>query len=108
MIKTSFLSSGTLTIQNLSSELRSVSKWHQLGITLGLKLSQLDQIEEEACFDVERRRVKVLDTWMRNTPRPSWKLIVDALKEMGEMETAMNIEQKYMHGGTGGCELNYM
>ena len=83
-----------------------MSKWHQLAITLGLKLSQLDQIEKEAHFDVKSRRVKVLDTWMRNTPRPSWKLIVNALKEMGEMETAMNIEQKYMHGGTGECELN--
>lgn len=98
--------SGTPTIQNLSSELRSVSKWYQLGITLGLKLSQLDQIEEEASFDVKRRRVKMLDTWMQNIPRASWKLIVNALKEMGEMETAMNIEQKYMHGGTGECELN--
>ena len=83
-----------------------MSKWHQLGITLGLKLSQLDQIEEEARFDVEHRRVKVLDAWMRNTPRPSWKLIVDALKEMGEMETAMNIDQKYIHREPGRCKLN--
>ena len=102
------MSLGTLTIQSLSSELRSVSKWHQLGITLGLKLSQLDQIEEEACFDVERRRVKVLDTWMRITTRPSWKLIVDALKVMGEMHLAMNIEQKYIHREPGRCELNYL
>ena len=102
------MSLGTPTIQCLSSELRSVSKWHQLGITLGLKLSQLDQIEEEARFDVERRRVKVLDTWMRITPRPSWKLIVDALKEMGEMHLAMNIEQKYIHREPGRCELNYL
>lgn len=85
-----------------------MSKWHQLGITLGLKLSQLDQIEEEAHFDVERRRVKVLDTWMRNTPRPSWKLIMDALKEMGEMDLAMNIQQKYIHREPGRCELNYL
>ena len=85
-----------------------MSKWHQLGITLGLKLSQLDQIEKEARFDVERRRVKVLDTWMRNTPRPLWKLIVDALKDMGEMETAMNIEQNYIDREPGRCELNYL
>ena len=102
------MSLGTLTIQSLSSELRSVSKWHQLGITLGLKLSQLDQIEEEARFDVERRRVKVLDTWMQITSRPSWKLIVDALKEMGEMHLAMNIEQKYIDREPGRCELNYL
>ena len=102
------MSLGTPTIQSLSSELRSVFKWHQLGITLGLKLSQLDQIEEEAHFDVERRRVKVLDTWMRNTPRPTWKLIVDALKEMGEMYLARNIEQKYIHREPGRCKLNYL
>ena len=83
-----------------------MSKWHQLGITLGLKLSQLDRIKEEARFDVERCRVKVLDEWMRNTPRPSWNLIVDALKEMGEMETAVNIEQKYIHREPGRCKLN--
>ena len=86
-----------------------ISKWHELGTTLGLKLSQLDRIEEEAHFDVEEHcRVKVLDEWMRNTPRPSWKLIVDALKEMGEMDLAMNIQQKYIHREPGRCELNYL
>ena len=88
-------------MKNLSSELSAVSKWYQLGIRLGLQPSQLRQIEQEVPTDIERRKVEVVDLWLQSTPGASWRHIVTALREMGEMTTAERIELKYVKGASG-------
>ena len=91
-------------MKNLSSELSTVSKWYQLGIKLGLQPSQLRQIEQEVPTDIEsidRRRIEVVDLWLQSTPGASWRHIVAALREMGELTTAERIEWKYVKGPRG-------
>ena len=92
------LLSGTPSIKDLSSELHSVSNWHQLGIKLGLQPYKLRQIEEET-KDVERRKVEILDLWQQSTLGASWKMLATALREMGENITAIRIEEKYKTSG---------
>ena len=83
--------SGTLNVKNLSSELKLVADWHQLGIKLGLPPAQLRQIEREYPGDIERRKVEVVDLWLQSTPGASWRHIVTALRELGDVTTAERI-----------------
>ena len=93
--------SGALNVKNLSSELSTVSKWYQLGIRLGLQPSQLRQIEQELPTDIDRRRIEVVDLWLQSSPGASWRHIVTALREMGDLTTAERIELKYVKGARG-------
>jgi len=88
-------------VKNLSSELSTVSRWYQLGIKLGLQPSQLRQIEQEVPTDIDRRKIEVVDLWLQSTPGASWRHIVTALREMGDMTTAERIESKYVKGARG-------
>ena len=90
-------------MQLLSCELQSVSNWYQLGIKLGLEPYQLKQIEEKTT-DIERRKIEMLDLWLRRTPGASWSHIVTALREMEEITTAERIQQTY--GETGIANWN--
>lgn len=93
-------------MQKLSNELRSVSKWYQLGIKLGLQPYQLHQIEKEHPAEIERCKIEMLDLWQRNNPGATWSHIVTALKEMGELTTAEKIQMNYVKGAASTC--NYM
>jgi len=95
-----------MNVQKLSNELRSVSNWYQLGIKLGLQPCQLRQIEKEHLAEIERCKVEMLDLWQRNNPAATWRHIVTALKEMGELTTAERIQMNYVKGATSTC--NYM
>jgi len=88
-------------VKNLSSELSTVSKWYQLGIKLGLQPSRLHQIEQEVPTDIDRRKIEVVDLWLQRTPEASWRHIVTALREMGDVTTAERIELKYVKGTRG-------
>ena len=88
-------------MKNLSSELKSVDDWHQLGIRLGLLPPRLRQIEREHPVDIERRKVEVVDLWLQHIPGASWRHIVTALREMGDLTTAERIELKYVKGARG-------
>ena len=88
-------------MKNLSSELSTVSKWYQLGIKLGLQPSRLHQIEQEVPTDIDRRKIEVVDLWLQSTPGASWRHIVTALREMGDVTIAERIELKYVKGTRG-------
>ena len=88
-------------MKNLSSELTLVADWHQLGIKLGLPPAQLRKIEREHPSDIERRKVEVFDLWLQSTPGASWRHIVTALREMGDVTIAERIELKYVKGTRG-------
>jgi len=88
-------------VKDLSSELKSVADWHQLGIKLGLPPSKLRQIEEEHPNNIERRKVEVVDSWLQSTPGASWGHIVTALKQLGDLTTAERIGLKYVKGAGG-------
>jgi len=43
----------------------------------------------------------VVDVWLQSTPGASWRHIVTALTEMGNLSTAERIELKYVKGTRG-------
>ena len=78
-----------------------VAEWHQLGIKLGLRPAQLYRIEKEHPHDIERLKVEVFVLWLQSTPGASWRHIVTALTEMGDLTSAERIELKYVKGTRG-------
>lgn len=86
---------GALNFQNLCAELKTVTDWHQLGINLGVPADELRRIERDYQGN-DRRRVEMLDLWLRCTPNATWEDVVRALQQMGENTVAENIREKYI------------
>ena len=81
-----------LNVQNLSTELETVSNWYILGFKLGLPKHDLDMIECDHQRN-DRRRVEMLDLWLQHTPNATWNDVIRALEQMGENRVAKNIRQ---------------
>ena len=82
-------------VGNLSSELKTVTDWHQLGINLGIETHELLRIECDHQGN-ERRKLEMLNLWLRRNQKASWGDVVSALKEMEENRVAENIRQNYL------------
>ena len=80
----------------LCNELGSVSDWHTLGLNLGVKDHELDQIERshptEGCGRWKR---ETFSLWLRRKSNASWQDVAGALRQMEENTVAERIELKY-------------
>ena len=88
-------------VGDLSSELRTVTDWHKLGIHLGLQTYELIQIERDHHGN-ERRKQEMLNLWLRRKPDAGWRDVVSALEEMEENRVAESIRQNYVRGESTG------
>ena len=84
----------------LCRELISVSDWRSLGLNLGVRDYELNEIERshptEGCG---RWRQETISLWLRRTPSASWETVVKALQKTRENTLAVRIHRKYI-GGT--------
>ena len=81
------------------SAVRNVSDWHQLGVKLGLEMSQLREIEQSYHVEgVSRMKSEMLDLWLRSTPSATWEELVIVLREMGESVVAGEVAVSYCGG----------
>ena len=87
----------TPKVGDLSSELKTVTNWYQLGICLGLQTHELKRIEHDHQGN-ERRKHEVLDLWLQRKPDAGWRDVVSALEQMKENRVAESIRQKYVRG----------
>ena len=69
-------------LKSITNELKEVSKWHQLGVQLGLTPGLLDTIESNYPRDTERCKTEVLTWWLQNAEQRSWEKIAEALDKM--------------------------
>ena len=84
-------------VRDLSSELKPVTDWYQLGIHLGLQTYELIQIERDHHGN-ERRKQEMLNLWLRRKPDAGWRDVVSALQQMEENRVAESICQNYVRG----------
>ena len=82
----------------LSSELKTVTDWHQLGINLGLETYELERIEKDYQGN-ERRKLQMLERWLQRSPTTPWEDLASSLQKMGQNRVAEGIRQKYIEGG---------
>ena len=90
-----------LTEQDLkliTTALREVSKWHQLGIQLGLSPGLLHTIESNHPRDADRCKTEVLTWWLRNAEECSWDKIAEALDKMEYKVLAVKLKRKRLQG----------
>ena len=78
----------------LDQELKNVD-WYMLGTYLKFSQSELKDIEQDQPTTA-RRRVVMLDKWLRKEVEPSWIIIIAALERMSENNLASRLKKKYL------------
>ena len=91
----------TPTIKELSNALDSIVNWYSLGIKLGMKAHELATIEKNYHGDNDRCKLEMLNQSLQSAKLPSWRVVVEALQEMGELAVALKIQRKYCSSSTG-------
>ena len=84
----------TLTTDLLVHELNGVTNWQSLGMFLGLDMAEIKEIEQDH-LDTPRRRMEMLEKWMRKQGHPSWEMVFEALEKMSELRLANQLRVKY-------------
>ena len=74
-------------------ELQEVNDWVTLGLYLGIKMSKLEEIEENYP-KLARRRTQMLQEWQNNVT-PTWSAVVQALVGIGMRHLAYELAQKH-------------
>lgn len=95
----SFFSESALSTQNLAlltNELASVTRWHNLGIKLGVPSHALTIIERDYPQDTERCKSEMLVRWLELGQNCSWRVVVNALHQMGMGALAMQIQRRHV------------
>ena len=64
-----------------------------LGLYLGIKMHQLEEIEEN-CQKLARCRTQMLQEWQNIVP-PTWSAVVQALVGIGKRHLAYELAQKH-------------
>ena len=83
-----------LSINLLVEELSGVTEWYTLGIFLGLTENEIKAIEQDH-DGTARRRMAVLNKWLKKETDLSWLIIISALEKMSEMSLANQLRKKY-------------
>ena len=83
-----------LSINLLVEELSGVTEWCTLGLFLRLTENEIKEIEQDH-EGTARRRMAVLNKWLKKETDPSWLIIISALEKMSEMSLANQLRKKY-------------
>jgi len=81
-------------VKELSNAVDAVVDWRTLGIKLGLGSAELCRIEKDYPQDNAERRSEMLACCLRSENPPDWKVVADALCQMGEHRSAYKIRRK--------------
>ena len=91
--------SAPLKVDLLLQELKNV-EWDTLGTYLGLSQSEISEIERDH-KRTWRRKIVMLDMWLRKEENPSWAKIIAALEKMSETSLASRLRNKYQQQPNG-------
>ena len=61
---------------------------------LGIGMAEIKEIEQDHS-DTSRRRMEMLEKWMRKEGNPSWEMVIEALEKMSEQRLANELKVKY-------------
>jgi len=72
-----------------------MKSWYNLGLKLDIKHDDLDTIEGNRPRDQEGCKRDMFKEWLRNCPQASYRQLVQALVESGDVSEADNLRRKY-------------
>ena len=82
-------------LDRVLEEVRDTSAhWYLLGLRLSVTTGTLDRIRAYF-FDPRDQLQEMLTTWLKTCASPSWKILVDALRDVGASQLAEALEMKY-------------
>ena len=83
-----------LELRNVMLAVRDVTKWHDLGLQLGLADATLALIATYP--DIEGHLRMMLAKWLRSDTEASWEKLADALSIIGEKVAAENVRRHFI------------
>ena len=86
-----------LDLKTVQDALKSAaSKWYALGLQLGFSSTTLHAVESERGQEPSYYLNEMLKLWLeREDPRPSWRVLIEALKKNDETELANRLQEQY-------------
>ena len=71
-------------------------KWYDVGLELKVSVATLDSIRDQFSDPKDCFR-EALKCWLKSTPKPTWRVLVDALRShtVDEKQLADNLEAKH-------------
>ena len=82
-----------LSVKLLVQAVSNVSDWHSLGLRLDLTMSQLNNVHiTYHMHEIERIKAEMFCIWLKSSPNATWADLIRALKAMGEVRVASEIE----------------
>ena len=85
-----------LSVSDLLKETEKVPDWYTLGIALGVKREELNNIQMIYQSNTKKAREEVFIKWLLVDTKASWKVLVTALFGLGYTAVAQNIQKKYI------------
>lgn len=71
------------------------ASWKNFAIQLELKTTDIGRIDQEQRGNINNCFMKVFELWEHSASRPyTWATIIDALRHVGEIRVATEIEKK--------------
>jgi len=80
-----------LNLKNVTIVLKTVTKWYNLGLQLGVSDYELSQIQCNYPQDNSRCKSEMLSHWFNNAEDQSWDVIADALETIDYRKLANEI-----------------
>ena len=78
-------------LQNLE-----ISDWFGLGLQLGLREDNLKVIRDDFRQNTKAQRREMFSFWLRTSAKPSYKELIKALKQEGDIAVAGELEEKFI------------
>lgn len=89
---------GIADLDEVNTSLKSVNKWKDLGLKLGLQYHTLEKIELDRRGMVEECKREMLASWLQKVDdtvrEPSWTALVEALNFIKETTLAEEIKMQ--------------
>ena len=77
-------------LQNLE-----ISDWFGLGLKLGLSEGDLEVIRDDFHQNAKAQKREMFSRWLRTSATPSYKELIKALKQEGDISVADALEKKF-------------
>ena len=88
-------------LKKVVADLKDVTEWFLLGISLGIDSNDLKKIESKFKGDIERCKVEMLQFWSENCRDASVTTLTIALENCDRRNLARQIQDKYNVPPTG-------
>ena len=93
----------TLTEKNLWPQLRLLDDWYNLGLQLDIPKDKLREIEDSHPDKTTRCKEETMDYWLKRGRNPSWETLAAAIADMGHLDIAKQIREKYLQVSSHCC-----